>query len=560
MAYKYKKYFMNDSYYGYVEFNITPDFGVGLGIGDVVTINGSIRWNEYAIKCIEVNLGYPFGYINKSISKGKAGSFSISLTVTQEFLNQFSYSHDNSLVIYVYSGADKTGQLNSTYSTAGDPWSYYVIKTRRNPTRSAVDATDRHAAVSGTDTPLDFFGGYAAGQSLPTLTATFATDSHDEKLTTTHRLTITDGGGATVYDGTVAAPALATEAAFDLQPFAAAGTYAWTWLVTDSAGKTASDTGTFTVLAYSPPAITAFTLTRYRHDSVSGQDVADAAGDRLWVDLDGAVAAVASKNAWTLKLDYGEVDGGTSTLITFDSGSDGQTLDYDSDDTLYVRGMTFSASAAWAVTVTLTDVFGSGNAAQASFIVPKAGAYFDIEKTGVAVGMRSTGEAGDKKFEVAEDYTSHFYGGIGTLAVDWKLVTDIATLGTGVETPGRTWSTSKLRIGKIGSHVFMRGDIYVPANNYSSTGKTRDNIGVTIAELPMSYMPSNIDSITDGGASNRYFAEFWLLPISGANIARVCLNFATGRLFVEWVRKMSDGSIQTAASNWMQVEIDWWID
>ena len=516
MAYKYQQNWSDGD--GYVKYNITPDFDKPISVGDTITVSGQIYCSGASIYSIQLRYGSgmysSFGKmaeIDKTVSKGKTGTFTITFTVSSYF---------NAVIFHGYSGDTRDawitfGATNSSWevirdSNAVSSQKHLAIKVRSVPTFSAVAATDRHDPVTGgTDTPLDYFGGYIAAQSLPTITATFATDSRDTTLTTTHRLQIADSGDNVIFDGTASAAALATQAAIDAPPIAAAGTYTYTWTVTDSAGLTATSTGTLTVLAYSPPSITAFAMQRYRHDAVSGTDVPADNGDRLWLDLDATIAAVASKNAWTLTMDYAETEGGTAYTAQIGSGSDGQTLALSDDTRLYdTYSLTFTASSAWAITMTITDALG--NTASAQCIVPKAGAYFDIEKTGVAVGMRSTGEANDKKFEVAEDYTSHFYGGIAGVTT-YPLLASGAT-ATDEELTGGKWIDGK--------------PIYRKVYKWTGTPTATTTIG--------SY-PSDLETLVS--CQVYYKQSAYIIPVPYTN----------GSYGLHWYLRTSDHAILMAA-------------
>ena len=563
MAYKYRQNF--DTSDGYIKYDISPDFDKPFSVGDTITVTGQAYCSGMTIKDIGVFMrasgeigANQMVHVEKTISKGKTGTFTATFTISQIRINLWfrNYSYDTRDVFLSFAAFNAVDQSwsDARYAEEATGLKYTAIKVRSSPSISVVDFTDSHAAISGTDTPLDYFGGYIAGQSLPTLTATFSTDSRDQTLTTTHHLVVTDSGNNVIFDGTTTAAALAVDASINLPAIAAAGTYTYTWTVTDSAGLSDDETGTFTVLAYSPPSITAFILARYRHDSVSGTNVAADNGTLLWLDLQVSISSVESKNAWTMTMDYAAADGGAAYTVQIGSGSDGQTLSLTHDERLDDDyHLSFSATSTWDVSVTITDILD--NSVTAQFTVPKAGAYFDIEKTGVAVGMRSTGDkneydsqTGDlvtvnKKFEVAEDYNSYFYGkmfangGIEDLFIDWQLV----ELNSSIVTPG-VYGPGKLRIGKIGSHVFMRGSV-------------KSKHGDTICIIPEEFRPKNIDDMDSANC-----VYFWFAPTTGSNITRLSLNVTSGQLNVEWVKKISDASNLTSDLTWIQVNIDWWLD
>lgn len=98
--------------------------------------------------------------------------------------------------------------------------------------------------------------------------------------------------------------------------------------------------------------------------------------------------------------------------------------------------------------LTLADSFES---AEYDFVLPKAGGLFNIEKGGVAVGMRSNGTRALPKFEVA--YPAVFYGDVTLPGMDsgWQ---DVTLTNCEAFDADR-----EVKIRKIGDMVFLRGGI-----------------------------------------------------------------------------------------------------
>lgn len=84
-TYKYQQNVFEGASYGYVKFNITPDIGTPISPGETVTITGQAFSKEMAIKSIEFAIhatgSYRGAHVNKSISKGATGTFTIEFAM-----------------------------------------------------------------------------------------------------------------------------------------------------------------------------------------------------------------------------------------------------------------------------------------------------------------------------------------------------------------------------------------------------------------------------------------------------------------------------------------------
>lgn len=522
MAYAYQQNLNGGASRGYIKYNITPAIGQPIGVGDTLSINGEMYISNQTTRSFSLMFGY-LGVntdagnpgwlrdaytvltIAKTCNKGKKAYFSITYKVEEALLTGGTLASG----VSVPGGTpDENGLFNlymcfSMNWSGGPIWSlgnnnhrFRAIAARRAPTAGTPVLTDLYGEVSGGQTPLEYFGGYVQGESLPRLTATFATDGRDTKLTATHALDITGGTPAQDLHLSVQTAAGATEVIFDLPALDCSGTLTYAYTVTDSAGVASTAvTGTLTVLAYSPPDISAFSLQRYK--SVIGQgDVAADDGTRLWFTYTGTVQAVAGLNAWTLKLDYEVQDSGSPATQAITGGADGAVTSYANSKLLYdTHGLTFSSASTWSFTAVLSDLF---NTVQRVVTVIKAGAYFNVEKNGVAVGQRSTGTANDKKFEVAADYESHFYGGIegvtnyasgevatGGTWIDGKPIYryiftgTVAQSTTGTVTVGNVGHNIERLINYYGSFRDMREAYYRPLP-VVNPGVDSSRIGVSI--------------------------------------------------------------------------------
>ena len=428
MAYEYKANFDEG---GYAEFNFSPGSNFSYGVGDTITITGRIKSSYMAIKSVEIVFngmfrddngnsyaGFFRSYINKSISKGTLSSFTISHTITQaNILGLRSSQWPNNvqsfpLYINIYDKPDGFyGDWTKTDMTDFiESCRITFIRQRKKPT-IWCSLSDRYIVRSGDVTALEYFENYIQNYSLPTIEAHFETDPDDIKLTAIHNLIIKDDEENIIFDMSKNTEAGATLINFDIPVISNPGIYYYTWTVTDSAGKSEKDSDTFTVLSYSPPTITTFLLERYRYVIGEGNVVADD-GEKLLTTFEGSVVPITgtnnnNKNAWTLDFRYNEIDSDVINFQSITSDENGRDIEYNSDPTAFTN--TVNAGSTFNFIVTLSDMLTS---VKASYVVLKAGGYLNVEKTGVAVGMRSTSTPLNKKFEVAEDYTSHMYGGI----------------------------------------------------------------------------------------------------------------------------------------------------
>ena len=146
-----------------------------------------------------------------------------------------------------------------------------------------------------------------------------------------------------------------------------------------------------------------------------------------------------------------------------------------------MSGYAIDPSKPWNFTFTLSDIFssitGSGH-------VEEAGAYFNIERTGVSVGMRSQSSDGDKRFEVAGDYSTHLYGGIAQCG---DPIGSLLAMGIQVGTlPAQTVSSGGT-YASVDPILFKRPYLSPPMLFFSflSSTATRYNgrVGITAKEV-----------------------------------------------------------------------------
>ena len=258
-------------------------------------------------------------------------------------------------------------------------------------------------------------------------------------------------------------------------------------------------------------------------------------GERLMLTASINCRDYADSSIMTCKLYYasGQIPTTASSYIDLTSSIDVLRSGVVDDYSLVAQE--FSNGIDWHFMLVVGD---SLEEAEAHASIPRAFANFHLSggaQGGAAFGRFSSADDTHPKLEC--EYPAYFNGGIEDVFVDWQLV----QLNSGTTTPG-VYGPCELRIGKIGSHVFMRGSV-----------KTKH--GNTICIVPEEFRPKDIDNIGSGNCG-----YFWFAPTTGSNITRLNLNTTTGVLKVEWVKKISDASNVTSALTWVQVNIDWWLD
>jgi hypothetical protein len=345
------------------------------------------------------------------------------------------------------------------------------------------------------------FGSPVQAESRLTITGEYALDPRYPDLSAVHTLTLTDSGGTDIY-----VASQSNNAVFNVGAIAGAGTITWTYTVTDGTGGSATDTGTFSVLPYAPPAISGFAVERYTtvlDDQGNPTYVASEDGDHVRFTFTATVTPVNEGNPWTLALNYVEEDGeGAGTTVQVASEAAGGTLTYTEDRTILTAAV--SANVAWRFTIIATDAFGE--VGSMSGYVDEATAFFNVEENGVSVGMRSTGTAAEKLFEVADGYEARLYGGI-------RGVTNFVT-GVEIKTGGRwidgrpiyqqiikgtTSNTGTVSAGSLGASV---GAVVRIAGQFL---RASDNIWRTIPYILSSVNWAAVCTVSTAGAVSLYF-------------------------------------------------------
>lgn len=394
-TYKHQLNLYGGSSEGYVKYNISPEIGTYVAPGESVTVTGQAYSRDAAVYGVVMTLfvgqwgasSYRSVDVARKavkISKGKTGTFTLTFTLPEGAANMDTTSARGFDAKIEFLLADSAELTSGSSTTSASTQAVSILKSRSAPTINFVEFGDETTAFAR-------FGSFVQGESEIEATIQTQVDSIDPTVAIVSReLTL----GGVLHSLTAATGSLG--------PVNLSGAVPWTLKVTDNKGLSAESSGSIQVLPYSKPAISTLIAQRYREvvaDDGSVSYVQSDDGEHVRFTLSGQVAQVAGANAWTLKISYG------STTRTALSGTDGASISRTDDRTLVTSAISLSERVEF--TFTLTDFFHSISMVAA---VDKAGAYFNVEKTGVAAGMRSTGTVDNPLFESA--YPAKFYAGL----------------------------------------------------------------------------------------------------------------------------------------------------
>ena len=251
------------------------------------------------------------------------------------------------VTVTTYSGSTKIGSAVSKNFTVTVPAS--VV-----PTISSV-------AVADTTTNQTTFGNMVQSKSKPKFTIT-AAGAYSSTIT----------AYKTVFQGKTYTGATPTGAAIT-----GSGTVSATITVTDSRGRTASITKSWTVVAYAAPKIASFTVTRCLADGTENYD-----GTHLKAAINYSISAVNNKNSASYTLDYKAKSSTTWTALT--SGTN-----YALNTTYTSANGPFSPDSSYDVRLTVKDSFAT---ITSTTDIPTAFTLLDFHTGGRALAFGKVAE------------------------------------------------------------------------------------------------------------------------------------------------------------------------
>ena len=309
------------------------------------------------------------------------------------------------------------------------------------------------------------------------------------------------------------------------------GTKTITATVTDSRGRTATKTTTYTCVAYSNPSITTATVTRCNSDGTANEE-----GEYVKYSFKASVASVSSKNTYSYKIGYKNSTSSSYTYITISNSA--YTLD---KSNVVISGVTFSVDNSYDFDFLVTDYFTSTSVKKS---IGTGFTLMDFNSTGKGMAIGKVSE--DDKLEVAlpteftEDVTLNKSTSNENAYYKVKrsdIGTEIAFgIGSGGINHG-LWSylLNKWIVYGDASNVYLNGKATSAdtATKANSAG-TLSSRGVLAPESGQTHIPVSGISMSQG-YNNDYPANFGnVLNLKGAG---------SSQLFMEWKLNSSSGGV-----------------
>lgn len=482
-TYKYQQNVYEGSSEGYVQYNITPDFGTVLAVGETFEITGKMyagylkRYGVVVEAGIELN-GYgllvtsrELGRVEQECAKGRSVTFSVTCEVTQALANLTDDRAFRPYLKFVLADAEDLYSGAGTVSVEGQQLS--ALGYRLAPVVNAVTVNDTTEAFG-------YFGGAVEGKSNLSFDVDVTLDPLDDSLSIQSAIFVA-GTNRRNIDSSKINGNVITLGALDFN-----GTFEnWTLVVNDSKGEVGSYAGgALTVFPYEPPKLITPTDTdlaeRYSTslDDGGGEVVSlDDAGIYLWANFSATIAEINGKNAWTITRSYAERGYKLGDEAVVMSSTDGGSFGAVQDQNIWPRSIEFAANKRYTVRLVLKDYFEE---VVLQFDVDKAGGYFNIEKNGVAVGMRTTATEQEKKFESA--YPFYPYAGIKRCD---NAVYEVPLTLDGAGKFQLYSDTSPLKLMVYGNIVHLIGEVTPTAAIAGSTTE------YAITTLPPAYAPKH---------------------------------------------------------------------
>lgn len=325
-------------------------------------------------------LTYKFGNASGTIATGVTTSqaWTVPLTLASQIPN--ATSGTCTITCTTYNGSTSVGTKTVTF-TAKVPSS--VV-----PSISSVTVADTNSAYATQ------FGALVQNKSKAKFTIT-ASGSYSSTIST-YKTVIE----SKTYTGATPTTAVLT----------GSGNITATITVTDSRGRTASTTKTVTVVAYSAPKITSFSVIRSNADGTTNNE-----GTNATLTVAFSIASANNKNTSSYTIDYKLVS--ASTWTTLKTGT-GYTFNQK-----VISGAVFNVNSTYDIRLTVNDYFGK---AQAIIDLSTAFTLMDFNANGKAMAIGKVSE----KTEGVEFGIKAFFnkGEVPNGAIDLATNADLNTI------------------------------------------------------------------------------------------------------------------------------------
>ena len=312
-----------------------------IDMGSSITIN-----TPRASSSFTHTLTYSFGSASGTIasSVGTSQSWTVPLTLANQVPN--ATSGTCTITCKTYNGSTLIGTKTVTF-TAKVPSSIV-------PSISSVSVADTNSAYATQ------FGALVQGKSKAKFTIT-AAGSYSSTISTYK----------TVIENKTYTGASSTTAVLS-----GSGNITATITVTDSRGRTATTTKTVSVVAYSAPKITSFSVIRSNADGTTNNE-----GTNATVKVAFSISSVNNKNTSSYIIDYKLVSATTWTTLKSGTG-------YSFNQNV-ISGAVFNVDSTYDVRLTVTDYFGK---AQAIVDLSTAFTLMDFNANGKAMAIGKVSE------------------------------------------------------------------------------------------------------------------------------------------------------------------------
>lgn len=551
-TYKYQQNLYDGSSAGYVKYNITPDFGTVLSTVpdeswspcETVTITGKFycgnakRYGlaaELRLVSSTSGFGWELGRIVKTVSKGSSATFSIECEITQQMMEYLNPTERGFSAYLTFFMTDQ-GDFNSGENTvANENQKLSLLQYRLPPEINSATLSDATGA-------LEHFGGAVHGKSDLTAALSVTLDPLDASAELSAvSLHIYSADTGEILKTVASSWFDSTSAYFGIAELPV-GTY--------SVGISAYDNKTpengffnldaLTIFPYASPTLKTYSdadlAERYEVQQTDTGEETTAQSDSgvyLWANFAAKVCSINGANAWKITRSYGDYGDTPANAAVVYSGTDGETLEFRQDQTVFPRSIEFAANKRYTVRITLDDFFES---AVLEYTVEKAGGYFNIEKGGVAVGMRTNGTENKPMFESA--YPFYPYGGIE------KCAGVVKEIPLELDASGKFalyTDASPLCLRVYGNLVQLIGEVKPTA---SISGGTTE---YPIAEIPAEYAPKyTVVKLCQGSGE-----KIWLMRVYADDGTDNARKIVFGRY------RNGDAYTSAATTVWLPFEAMW---